>query len=234
MVGRRAAYLSDGLAPPPHYAISPHAGTFVAIMILALAVIGTVQAINIPIDLGKSGFSLDTSIPFSDLNGTSLADQTLSVDFTFANPGFVRLFTVTTDFGAAVRLETNGSNVGFLKGKGYLIDAQGNALHTAETLGSASSSSTLFATLFPPAGLQRPVDFFGVHYDFHYDFMFPEDPSVDVTGGQLRLFIPGLDAPFGIGPGVPADIVPDVGDTIFLLGIGLVGLGVLRRQMATT
>jgi hypothetical protein len=201
---------------------------FAAVAILALARGEKSQAVAIPINLGSSGFSFDISFPFNDLNGTSLADQNLSVDFIFANPAFVRLFTVTTDFGAAVRLETNGSDVGFLTGTGYLINAQGNALHTAEKLGSASSSSTLFATLSPPAGLQKPVDFFGVHYDLK----FPDNPGVEVTGGQLRLFTRGVGGPFGIGPGVPADLVPDIGGTLLLFGIGLGALGVLRSRMA--
>jgi hypothetical protein len=211
------------------HSILSRALIFAAVAVLLLARGEKSQAVAIPINLGSSGFSFDISFPFNDLNGTSLAGQNLSVDFIFTNPAFVRLFTVTTDFGAAVRLDTNGSDVGFLTGTGFLIDAQGNALHTAEKLGSASSSSTMFASLFPPAGLQRPVDFFGVHYDL----MFPNNPGVDVTGGQFRLFTRGAGGPFGIGPDVPADLVPDIGGTLLLFGIGLGALGVLRSRMAT-
>jgi hypothetical protein len=227
----RALGFNMALPPRARHSVLARALIFVVVATLALARGEKSQAVTIPIDLGNSGFPFDISFPFNDLNGTSLAGQNLSVDFIFADPAFVRLFTVTTDFDAAVRLETNGSNVGFLTGMGYLINAQGNALHTAEILGSASSSSTMFASLIPPAGLQRPVDFFGVHYDFHYDFMFPEDPSVDVTGGQLRLFTLGAGGPFGIGPGVPADIVPDVGGTLLLFSIGLAGLVGMRSSL---
>jgi hypothetical protein len=155
----------------------------------------------------------------------------LSLDFSFANNQFVRLFTVTTSFDAALALETNGSGlVGFLKGTGYLISGQGNALHAPETLGrSSSESGEMFVSLFPPANLPRPTDFFGVHYDL----TFPDNSSVDVTGGKFRLVISG-GGPFGIGPGIRADIVPDIGDTLCLFSIGLGALGVLRSRMAVT
>lgn len=227
-LGMRALGFNMALPPRARHSVLARALIFVVVATLALARGEKSQAVTIPIDLGNSGFSFDDiSFPFNDLNGTSLAGQNLSVDFIFADPAFVRLFTVTTDFDAALRLETNGSNIGFLTGTGYLINAQGNALHTAEILGSASSSSTIFASLIAPAGLQRPVDFFGVHYDL----TFPDNPSVDLTAGELRLFTLGAGGTFGIGPGVPADIVPDVGGTLLLFSIGLAGLVGMRSSL---
>jgi hypothetical protein len=69
--------------------------------------------------------------------------------------------------------------------------------------------------LFPTVG--RPLDF----YDVHFDLTFPTNPAV-VTGGQFRLL--SNTGPFGIGPGLPADIVPDTGSTAILLGLGFFGI----------
>jgi hypothetical protein len=204
------------------------------VLIFALATMllaggGKTQAVVIPIDLGKTGLSFDTTIPFSDLNGTSLQGQTLSLDLTFTNNEFVRLFTVTTAFAAFVNFQTSGSGlVGFLEGTGFLINDQGNALHAPKDLTSASSGNgEMFAGLFPPA-LNRPVDFFGVHLDL----TFPDNSTIDVTGGELQLRSVGDSGPFGIGPGIPADIVPDIGSTMILLGIALAGLVAMRSRVA--
>ena len=70
--------------------------------------------------------------------------------------------------------------------------------------------------LIPTVG--RPFDFYGVHLDL----TFPTNSTVDVTGGQFRLL--SNTGPFGIGPGLPADIVPDTGSTAILLGLGFVGI----------
>ncbi|SRR6266704_4749759 len=49
----------------------------------------------------------------------------------------------------------------------------------------------------------------------------PTNPAA-VTGGQFRLL--SNTGPFGIGPGLPADIVPDTGSTAILLGLGFFGI----------
>src|SRR5690242_4223350 len=91
---------------------------------------------DITIDLGTSRIvtnQLDR-IAFSGLNGTPV-NGTLSVDFTFSNDEFVRLFnqyhaptiydptrTIGTDpaFDISLELQTSGySLVGFLHGTGY-------------------------------------------------------------------------------------------------------------------
>ena len=202
-------------------------------LILALASLEVLaaergQAVVIPIDLGTPGLSFDTTVPFLDLNGTALQGQTLSLDFTFTNNHFVRLFTVTNSFSAFVTLATKASGLaGFLEGTGFLVNDQGNPLHAPQDLGSASSSSgEMFVSLFPPP-LKRPVDFFGVHLDL----TFPDNPSVAVTGGQFRLRTDGDSGPFGIGPGIPADIVPDLGSSLFLLSIALAGLFGIGRSL---
>src|ERR1700720_3663865 len=116
---------------------------FAVIALATLASSQAVQGVAIQIDVGTPRTrSSDTRVPFSDLNGTALLDQSLSVDFRFANSEFVRLFTVTTAFSVPMILQTSSSSfVGFLSGTGYLTDSLGNALEPPETLGSASSSN---------------------------------------------------------------------------------------------
>jgi hypothetical protein len=217
----------------------PHASIFAAIAMIALAGVEGVQAITIGIDLGPSrvvtGTNPETSrIPFDGLNGTPVVGS-VSVNFLFTNNEFVRLFTATQPlFDALIILQTNGSGLlGFLNGTGYLIDAHGNAIPGFGVTGSASGNNGsmsigLFPLLKDKNGtpndrLPRPLDFYGVHYDF----TFPSNPSVEVTGGKFLLADNGSFTPFGIGPGhIPRDIVglPDAGGTLLLLGIGLIGL----------
>jgi hypothetical protein len=178
------------------------------------------QRVAIPIDLGKTGTSIDKSIVFSDLNETSLNGQTLALDFTFTGNKFGRLFTITSGFEVAVTLQTEASSSpGFLDGVGFLEEGS-TGLHPPQELGSASSSSgEMIVGLFPPSDLQRPLDFSAIHFDL----IFPVNPSVEVTGGKFQL-LSTEGAPFGVGPGIPADIVPDVGGTFLLLSIGLAGV----------
>jgi VPDSG-CTERM motif len=198
---------------------------FVAVALLTLASSEAARGVAIPINLGPPGtLATDTTISFGDLNGTGLLGQNLSVDFVFTSSEFVRLFTITTDFSAFVTLQTNSSSfVGFLSGTGYLTDSLGNALEPSETLGSASSSNgSMTVGLFPTVG--RPIDFYGVHLDL----TFPTNPAL-VTGGHFRLL--SNTGPFGIGPGLPADIVPDSGSTAILLGLGFVGIILFTRRL---
>jgi hypothetical protein len=189
--------------------------------VIALAILASSQAVQgvaIQVNVGAPGtLSSDTIIPFSDLNKAALLGQSSSADFRFANSEFVRLFTVTTAFSVSLTLQTsNSSFVGFLHGTGYLTDSLGNALEPPQTLGSASSSAgSMTVGLFSP--VNRPIDFYGVHYDL----TFPTNPAV-VTGGQFRLV--SDSGPFGLGPGLPTDIVPDTGSTAILLGLGFVGI----------
>ena len=187
---------------------------FVAVALLTLASSEAVRGITIPINLGPPGtLATDTTISFSDLNGTGLVGQNLSVDFVFTSSEFVRLFTVTTDFSVLMTLQTSSSiPLGvFLHGTGYLT-----ALEPSETLASASSSNgSMSVALLPTVG--RPLDFYGVHLDL----TFPTNPAV-VTEGQFRLL--SNTGPFGSGPGLPADIVPDTGSTAILLGLGFFGI----------
>jgi hypothetical protein len=121
-----------------------------------------------------------------------------------------------------------------------LIDSQGNAISGFGVTGSASGDDgSLSIGLFPLAKdmngtpddqFSSPLDFYGVHYDF----TFPDDPSVMITGGEFALADDGAFTPFAIGPGnIPRDIVdvPDSGSTALLLTLGIIGLEAVRRRL---
>ena len=190
------------------------------VVICAAFLPSAARAIAISLDLGPApNITSEFTTSFSALNGVSLGGQNLSLDFTFTNAQFVRLFTITSEsFSTLVTLQTNGTgSVGFLDGTGFLTDQSGNPLHSPQVLGSASGNGSMVAALFPffSNELQRPVDF----YDVHFDLTLPVNSSVSITGAQFALNSPGQ--PFGIGPGVPTDIIPDTGSTWLLFSLAL-------------
>jgi len=200
----------------------------------ALTSVEVARATTIQINLGPSpALSTSVATSFTDLNGTALSGQNLSLDFIFSGPQFVRLFSVTSAFEVSVKLQTNSPGfVGFLDGTGFLRDQFGNPLQPAQDLGSASSGGLMFAGLFPlfsgSGAPDRPFDFFAVHFDL----TLPNNSSFEITGSEFDLSNDGFGGPFGVGPGVPKDIVPDAADAIYLLGMGLVGLLVARFKFA--
>jgi hypothetical protein len=207
-----------------------------SVVALIVVQIRPAEATNIGIDLGPPGrLSQDTRISFSDLNGIALAGQTLSLDFLFRNGEFGRLFTSTKEsFEISVTLQTlppGGSGfAGFPSGMGNLVDRHFHPLQPAQDLGrSAGDDGSLTVGLFSlkDEGLHRPLDFFGVHFDL----TLPENASFSVMDAEFRLVTSGIgrDDVFGIGPGVPRDIVPELGSTLLLLGIALIGLTGLRK-----
>ncbi len=199
---------------------------------LAVGFAGIAQAGSIDVDLGPSHTITSETPPsfFDDLNGTPLAGQNLAVDFSFLNGEFARIFTVTSDaFQASIKLQTNSLGfVGFLDGTGYLIDINGNAIPGYGITGSASGSDGWMAiSLFPLLkdddgtpndDLLRPFDFYGVHFDL----TFPDvnDDAIFVTSGEFWLSDPSGGV-FGVGPGIPRNVVPESGNTVILLVIGL-------------
>ena len=165
-------------------ALALFAGIIAAI---SLGPIGSARATTIDLDLGTPPHvTSNVTNSFDALNGTALQGQTLSLDFTFSHSEFVRLFTVTSSpFVALLKLQTNSSSmVDFLSGTGFLVDQQGNPLQQPQQLGSASGNNGLLAAgLFPllPGDLQRPLDFFGIHFDR----TLPVSPSISITGEEF-------------------------------------------------
>ena len=189
----------------------------------------TAAATGITFDIGAStGVKKEVSVPFGVLGGTSLQGQTLSINFVFGTGHFGRLFTATdSSLTAGLTLNTSAAGLaGFLDGTGYLFDLQGQQmipLEAPQQLGSASNGSGLmFASLFPlqSGGLNRPLDFFGIHFDL----TLPDNPSVLISANSsFELFFSDNNpsARFGIGPGIPLDIIPEGTATLFLFSIGV-------------
>jgi len=202
---------------------------------VSLGAIVSAQATTIDLDLGTPPqVTSQVSSSFDALNGTALQSQTLSLDFTFSHGEFVRLFTATSSsFVALLKLQTSSvSQVDFLSGTGFLVDQHGNPMQPPQQLGSASGNNGLLAAgLFPllPGDLSRPLDFFGIHFDL----TLPMSPFVVITGEDF-LFQSDGNAPFGVGPGVPADIVPDDGSTALFLAITLAGLISMSAWITST
>jgi hypothetical protein len=192
------------------------------------------NATPISIDLGPSpNITTHRDTFFNDLNGTPLQSQTLSLNFLFADGKFARLFSVTdAHFAVLITLKTSGSGVGFFQegSTGFLLNQNGR-LGNPEMLGAANpTDDSMSASLFPLLSGQfsTPLDFFGVHTKL----LLPSNPSLTVTGGEFQLvsFGAGSQDVFGIGPGVPRDIVPDSGSTLLLFGLTLLALPAIYRQ----
>ena len=201
--------------------------------VLVLVAAGTSYADPIEIDLGSPpNVTSHLSIPFNALNETIVGGETISLDLAIVNSEFVRLFTVTSSlFDVSITLQTNGTTKhDFLQGTGFLIDSQGMAIPGFGVTGRASGNDLLTIGFFPllkdengtpNTDLARPLDFFGIHLNL--TFPDKDNPSIQVIGGEFGLFS-NPDAVFGVGPGVPRDIVPDSGSTLLLLSVGVIGL----------
>jgi len=201
---------------------------------VSLGAIGSARATTIDLDLGTPPHvTSKVTNSFDAMNGTALQGQTLSLDFTFSNGEFVRLFTITTPFIALLKLQTNSpGTLDFPSGTGFLVDQHGNALQPPQELGSAAGDNGLLsAGLLPllPGDLSRPLDFFGVHFNL----TLPVSSSVSITGEEF-LFKSDGNAPFGVGPGVPSDIVPDGGSTALFLATTLAALISTRACVTPT
>jgi hypothetical protein len=208
-------------------------------LVFGMAPVATSVATSSEIDLGNPGtLSGHKTFTFDQLDQTPLGGQSLSLNFTFANHQFVRLFTITSSlFDAQISLQTNGTgDLGTLHGTGYLVDHNNDPIPGFGVTGNASGDGLLSLGLFPllkdkngtpNTDLSRPLDFFSIHFDLALPVI--QDPSIHITGGEFDL-ISGFDKPFGIGPDLPRDIVSDGGITIVLLAIGLAFIGVAKLR----
>lgn len=205
------------------------------VLALLLVLGGQPLRADIPIDLGPSRIATNeiNRIAFSQLNGTPIAG-TLGVDFAFSNDTFVRVFNEYTNLHSAtigttheliisLYLQTSGSGlVGFLRGTGYLTDRAGNRIPGYGVTGSGSSfDGGMGIGLFPldrdengdpDSSLARPFDFYGAHFDL----IFPNAPSLVVTGADIGVYDSG--GMFGIGPNIPLDIPEPSASMLAALG----------------
>jgi hypothetical protein len=218
----------------------------VSVLALASRALSGAAPLNVTVDLGPQGVVQDTQsdFGFSGLNGTPFQGQSLSFDLIFSGDEFIRLFTATAfrhgssgptygqlSFDFLVLLQTN--HAGFLSfptATGYIFDQSKNPLITPQSSGGGSASGPdplrVGFGIFPFISLSPqtlPLDFYGAHFDVN----FPVSPNTQVTGGTLRLV--NFGGVYGIGPGVPADVAPDAGNSLVLFTAGLMTIGAVKR-----
>jgi hypothetical protein len=215
-------------------------------LVLASRTLSSAAPLAVTVDLGIQGIVENTEInfDFSGLNGTPFQGQSLSFDLIFSDNKFLRLFTASAfvhgssgptyggvSFDLLVVLQTD--HVGFLSSPraiGYIFDQNQNPLTAPQFSGGGSTSGPdplrVGFGVFPFLSLSPqslPVDFYGAHFDVN----FPVSHNTQVTGGTLRLVNYG--GVYGIGPGVPVDVVPETCSSLLLFTTGLVALGAVKR-----
>jgi hypothetical protein len=197
---------------------------------ISFATTPPLQAVTIGVDLGPTGVvnsnrTVDLPAPNVEFQGQSIA-----IDFNFQNGEFIRLFTATHSFLIDAFFRINNAPLPALNfaGSGCLIDSQGDALGPLVSLQAFPVTDLhhevgVDLVLSPLTSSAVPADVFGIHLDL----TLPNSPGFGFGNGPVGgvTFGSGI---FGIGPGVPRDIVPDLDSTFLLLSLGLVGLVVAR------
>ena len=209
-------------------------------LVFGMAPVAALLATSSEIDLGTPGtLHVHGKFSFDELNGIQLTGHSLSLDFNFANNEFVRLFSITSSlFSAEIDLHTNGAGqLGVLQGTGHLVDVNGQPIPGFDVTGNSSGDGSLSLGLFPllkdqngtpNKDLLKPLDFFGVDFDLSLPNV--QNPSIHVTGADFAFFS-DVGKPFGVGPGVPHNIVPEGGNTAILLITSWATLIAIRRRM---
>lgn len=205
----------------------------------------TLKAIPIGItDLGPSRLIHDHdyagAFPVSKmgLSGIALDGHRISFDITFGQGHFLRSFTTTTAVGIAFRLPLDGNEPippfgEFSAGRGYFTNQAGHKVGSVVPLIGAfesyvspfiDSDIVLFGSLTDP-GLKN---FYGFHFDFRTSL---PGATIQENGRWSRFEYLELSHTrvIGIGPHIPADIVPDSSSTLFLLSCSVVILAVGRK-----
>jgi hypothetical protein len=193
-------------------------------------------ATPIPIDLGSTGVILGSHTVDLAAPNVQFQGQTIAMDFSFQNGQFIRLFTATKSFQIDAFLRINSAPLPPLNftGSGFLEDNQGGALGPTITLQAfpvtdPGNQIGVDLLLRPLASNAVPGDAYG----FHLDLTLPDSPGFGFGSGPAGgvTFDGNI---FGIGPGVPHDIVPDGGSTALFLTIILAGLVSMRVWVTPT
>ena len=187
------------------------------------------------LDLGPTGVVHNRTVD-SGAPDVQFAGQNIDIDFSFQNGQFIRLFTATKNsFQIDAFFRINNAPLPALNfaGSGFLTDSHGAELGPAVTLEAFPVTHHFHQVgvdlvLRPLTSDVVPDDVFGIHLDLTLPncpgFGFGDGPPGGVTfDGNI----------FGIGPGIPRDIVPDFGSTALFLTIALVGLISMRAWVTS-
>ena len=205
--------------------------------IAAFIVSGSVAvATPLCVDLGPTGVVHDSRTVDLWAPNVQFAGQNIDFNFSFENGQFIRLFTATNNsFQIDAFFRINNAPLGALNfaGSGFLTDNHGAELGPAVTLEAFPVTNPFHQTgvdlvLRPLTSDVVPDDAYG----FHLDLTLPNSPGFGFGHGP-----PGgvtFDGNiFGIGPGIPRDIVPDFGSTALFLTIALGGLISMRAWVTS-
>lgn len=204
----------------------------------ALAVICLVctsaLAVEIPVDLGSSGFRQPgtVSADFSDLNGTAFTGQSLTLDFLFANDEEVRIFS-STNFNIEFVLRTNGAPLSPITGTGFLT-LNDQPVHGVRELGqivSLGPDTGVGSYLYPQFAdsVGNPALDLPVTYDFggvRFNVVLPNQQGLLVTGGEFVLRH-NDGTRFAIGAQLP-----EGGSSLLLLLLALLAAPLFRARSA--
>jgi hypothetical protein len=188
------------------------------------------------VDLGPTGVVHNNRTVDSGAPDVQFAGQNIDINFLFQNGQFIRLFTATKNsFQIDAFFRINNAPLSALNfaGSGFLTDSHGADLGPAVALEAFPVTHHFHQVgvdlvLRPLISDVVPADVFGIHLDLTLpnspEFGFGHGPPGGVTfDGNI----------FGIGPGVPRDIVPDFGSTALFLTIALGGLTSMRASLTS-
>ena len=194
---------------------------------LFVAPLAFATPIPIQVDLGPTGVVYGSRIADLPAPNVQFQGQNVAFDFSFQNGEFIRLFTATKNsFQIDAFFRINNAPLPPLNfvGSGFLTDNQGAELGPPVALQAFPVTDLVHEVgvdflLRPLTSNAVPADVYGIHLDL----TLPNSPGFGFGSGP-----PGgitfAGNVFGIGPGVPRDIVPDQGSgTLLLLSIGLLG-----------
>ena len=207
--------------------------------VAAFLVLGSVAvATPLWVDLGPTGVIHNSRTVDCGAPNVQFAGQNIDIDFSFqkGNSQFIRLFTATKNsFQIDAFFRINHAPLPALNfaGSGFLTDSHGAELGPAVTLEAFPVTQHLHQVgvdlvLRPLTSDVVPVDVFG----FHLDLTLPNCPGFGFGDGPPGGVTFAADV-FGIGPGVPRDIVPDFGSTALFLTIALGGLISMRARVTS-
>ena len=198
-----------------------------AISLLAAA---TALAISIPVDLGPTGIVQGVRQVSVAAPNVSFEGQNIILDFSFQNGEFVRFFTATNFFQTDVFFRINDAPIPQnFTGSGYLTDKNGNALGPSVGLQAFPVTNLVSEIgvdllLRPLTSNSVPADAYGVYLDL----TLPDSPGFGFVNTPAPGAIVFDGNTYGIGPGVPADVVPDGGGTFALLTLGFGAVSAAR------
>jgi len=205
-----------------------------AVASLFVAPLAFATAIPIQVDLGPTGVVFGSRTVDLPAPNVQFQGQNIVFDFSFRNGEFIRLFTATKSFQMDAFFRINNAPLPPLNfaGSGYLTDNLGGQLGPAVSLQAFPVTDLVSEVgvdflLRPLTSNAVPADVYGIHLDL----TLPDSPGFGFGIGPFGGVTFDGNV-FGIGPGVPHDIVPDQGSTLLLLS--LASLTLILAQLRLT